>query len=119
VLAYEGRGLTYYELGLDEAAAADYRSALDRQPRAETYHQLGLALRNLGELGQALVQLDHAITFAPGTGRYYFGRGRVRNQVGDEAGAVADFQADLRLSPADTERRAKIQAWLARRGITD
>jgi tetratricopeptide (TPR) repeat protein len=119
VLAYEGRGLTYYELGLDEAAAADYQSALARQPRAEVYHQLGLALRNLEHWDQALDQLDRAIAYAPGTGRYYFSRGRIRAHVGDENGAIADFQAYLRLSPTDTERRARVQAWLAKRGISN
>jgi tetratricopeptide (TPR) repeat protein len=118
VLAYEGRGLTYYELGLYQAAAEDYRSALDRQPRAETFHQLGLALRNSKEWDQALAQLDQAIAFAPGAGRYYFSRARIRAHLGDEAGAAADFQAYLRLSPADADRRERVEAWLAQRGIT-
>jgi tetratricopeptide (TPR) repeat protein len=117
VPAYERRGLAYYELGLDQAAAEDYRSALDRQPRAEIYHQLGLALRKLKEWDQALAQLDRAIAFAPGTGRYYFSRARIRADAGDEAGAAADFQAYLHLSPIDDQRRERVEAWLAKRGI--
>jgi tetratricopeptide (TPR) repeat protein len=118
VLAYEGRALTYHELNLDLAAAEDYRSALDRQPRAETYHQLGLVLRDLKEWDQALTQLDQAIAFAPGTGRYYFSRGRIRAHLGDETRAAADFQSYLRLSPVDADRREKVEGWLAQRGLT-
>jgi tetratricopeptide (TPR) repeat protein len=103
---------------LDQAAAEDYRSALDRQPRAEIYHQLGLALRKLKEWDQALAQLDRAIAFAPGTGRYYFSRARIRADTGDEAGAAADFQAYLHLSPVDDQRQERVEAWLAQRGIT-
>jgi tetratricopeptide (TPR) repeat protein len=92
---------------------------LAREPHAETYHQLGLALRNLGRFDEALAQFDQALTFAPGTGFYYFSRGRLRARLGDEAGASADFQAYLRLVPSDPERREKVQTWLAQRGFSN
>lgn len=119
VLAYEGRALTHYELGANEAAIADYRQALAREPHAETYHQLGLALRNLGRFDEALTQFDQALAFAPGTGFYYFSRGRLRARLGDEGGASADFQAYLRLVPSDPERRGKVETWLVQRGISN
>ncbi|MFQ5858898.1 MAG: tetratricopeptide repeat protein, partial [Anaerolineae bacterium] len=118
--AYEGRGLAYYEIGLDEAAAADYTSALDRAPRAETHHKLGLALRNLKRWDEALGHLDRAIARAPGTARYYFSRGRIRARQGDEGGAIADLRRFLRLAPQDdNERRGRVRAWLAERGILE
>jgi tetratricopeptide (TPR) repeat protein len=120
VLAYEGRGLAYYEIGSYEAAVADYRSALAHEPRAETCHQLGLALRNLKRWDEALAELERAIARAPGVGRYYFSRGRVYAWLGDENSAIVDFQTYLRLSPpTDAERRAKVKAWLTERGVSD
>lgn len=119
VLAYEGRGLAYYEISLWEEAVGDYRSALALTPRAETYHQLGLALRNLQRRQAALAQLDQAIARAPGTGYYYFSRGRIRAYLGDESSAGADFQAYLRLAPQDErERRTRVRRWLAEHGIS-
>jgi tetratricopeptide (TPR) repeat protein len=117
VPAYEGRGLAHYEIGLHDDAAADYNSALARGPRAETYHQLGLVLRDLKQPDQALANFDRAIAREPGTARYYFSRGRVRVALGDLGAAAADFRAYLRLAPPDdAERRARVEAWLADHG---
>ncbi len=117
VLAYEGRALAHYEVGAYEAAVADYRLALAREPRAETYHQLGLALRDLQRWEEALEALDLALARAPGMGRYYFSRGRIYARMGDEERAAADLRAYLRLAPSsDAERRERVKAWLAQRG---
>jgi tetratricopeptide (TPR) repeat protein len=116
-LAYDGRALTHYEIGVYEAAVADYRLALAREPRAETYHQLGLALRNLKRWDEALEALDVALARAPGMGRYHFSRGRLHAQMGDEERAAADLRAYLRLAPSsDAERRERVKSWLAQRG---
>jgi tetratricopeptide (TPR) repeat protein len=120
ISAYEGRALAHYELGEFEAAVEDYRAALAREPRAETYSQLGLVLAYLKRWDESLAAMDLAVARAPGIGRYYFGRGRVRNALGDIEAAVADFQAYLRLAPAsEASTRQKVAAWLAERGIED
>ena len=118
VPAYEGRGLARYEIGLYDDAIADYDSALALGPRAETYHQLGLVLRDLKRLDQAAANFDRAIAREPGTARYYFSRGRVAAALGDLDGAGADFRTYLRLAPPDdAERRARVEAWLANHGV--
>jgi tetratricopeptide (TPR) repeat protein len=118
VPAYEGRALARCEIGQFEAAVEDYWAALAREPRAETYFQLGLALRSLQRWDGSLAALDLAIARAPGMGRYYFGRGRVRNALGDQDAAINDFQAYLRLAPAsEASTRQRVAAWLAERGI--
>lgn len=120
VPAYEGRALAHYEIKEFEAAVADYQAALSLQPRAETYHQMGLALRNLGRWDEALVALDHALARAPGVGRYYFSRGRIYYRLGDEDRAAADFRVYLRLTPEDVlERREAVRTWLGERGYVD
>jgi len=120
VPAYEGRALTHYEIGEFEAAVEDYEAALAREPRAETYYQLGLALHNLKRWDASLAALDRAIARAPGLGRYFLGRGRVQNALGDQDAAVADFQAYLRLAPAsEANTREMVAAWLAVRGIEE
>jgi len=116
--AYEGRGLACYEIGSTEAAVEDYQAALERAPRAETHHRLGLALRDLGRWDEAMTHLDRAIARAPGTGRFYFSRGRLRARQGDETSAITDLQTYLRLSPRDIdERRARVKNWLAEHGM--
>jgi tetratricopeptide (TPR) repeat protein len=118
VPAYEGRALAHYEIGQFEAASKDYQAALEREPRAETYFQLGLALRSLQRWDESLAALDLAITRAPGMGRYYFGRGRLHNALGNQDAAVSDFQTYLRLAPeSEASTRQKVAAWLAERGI--
>ncbi|MFQ5596111.1 MAG: CHAT domain-containing protein, partial [Anaerolineae bacterium] len=117
--AYEGRGLAYYEIGSTEPAVKDYKAALERAPRAETHHKLGLALRDLGHWDEALAHLNRAIARAPGTGRFYFSRGRLRARLGDESSTITDLQTYLRLSPRDdTERRVRVRTWLKERGIS-
>jgi tetratricopeptide (TPR) repeat protein len=118
VPAYEGRALANYEIGQFEAAVKDYRAALDREPRAETYFQLGLALHALDRWDESLAALDLAIARAPGVGRYYFGRGRLHNARGDADAAIADFRAYLRLAPpSEAPTRQNVAAWLAERGL--
>jgi len=118
LLAYEGRGLSYYEIGQYGAAEEDFQSALKRNPRADTHHKLALTLRNLNRLDEALIQLDQAISRAPGTADYYFSRGRVRARLGNEKEAAVDFKACLRLSPEDEkERRSRVESWLSERGF--
>jgi tetratricopeptide (TPR) repeat protein len=118
VLAYEGRGLAYYEIGQYGAAEEDFHSALKRNPRADTHHKLGLTLRNLNRLDEALTQLDQAISRAPGTADCYFSRGRVRARLGNEKEAAGDFKAYLRLSAEDEkERRARVEGWLSAHGF--
>lgn len=117
-LAFERRGLAHYEIGSYEAAVADYASALAHEPRAETHHQLALALRNLKRWDEALAHLDRAIARAPGRGHYYFSRGRIRAWLGNEDSAIADFQAYLRLAARDDgKRRDRVRGWLTERGI--
>ncbi len=118
VLAYEGRGLAHYEIGQYEAAMENFQSALKRNPRADTHHKLGLALRNLDRLDEALTQLDQAVARAPGTADYYFSRGRVYAAMKNEKEAAADFKAYLRLSPEEEkERRSRVEGWLSERGF--
>lgn len=118
--AYGGRALTYYLMEKYEDAITDYRSELAREPWAKTHHQLGLALRNLERLDEALVELEQAVARAPGEGRYYFSRGRLLARMGDEGRAIADFKTYLRLSSAtDTARRERVKEWLKERGILD
>jgi tetratricopeptide (TPR) repeat protein len=112
--------LAHALLGQLDEAVAGYRQELARAPRAETYHALALALRDLGRLDEALDALERAVARAPGDGRYYFSRGRVLARLGDEDRAIADFRSYLRLAPpADADRRARVGKWLEEQGVSD
>jgi tetratricopeptide (TPR) repeat protein len=116
--AYEGRGLTYFEIGENKKAEKDFHSASMQYPTAEIHHKQALALRNQGKLDEALKQIDKAIIRAPGTGYFYFSRGRIHIRMNDEVSAAIDFQTYLRLSPEDDAgRRTKVKHWLAERNV--
>ncbi len=70
----------------------DLSAYLEKHPQdAETWYNRALTLVNLERYKEALSDLDRTLELDPNFTRAYRARGNVRKQLGDEAGAAADF----------------------------
>jgi len=114
--AYEGRGLARFAMAEYERAATDFRTALEREPKAETYNRLSAALDAQGRLAEAKEALAEAITRAPWACHYRFNRWRVLVKLKEATAAREDAREYLRLCPKGPERE-RLERWLA--AVTD
>lgn len=109
--AYEARGLARFALGEHERAADDLRTALKREPTAETYNRLSAALDSMDRLAEAREAMGQAITRAPWACHYRFNRWRILVKLRDTAAAGEDAREYLRLCPKGPERE-RLERWL-------
>jgi Tfp pilus assembly protein PilF len=86
-------------------ARAELDSAITRFPGFGSLHKnAGLAAFRAGDHGAALKSLDRALELDPGLAAARGLRARVRAAGGDRTGARADWEAYVKLGPADAER---------------
>ncbi len=106
---YFNRGLAYLRLKQFQLARSDFDQVLRKQPRhADAFFNRALAWNGLNRPKETLDDLTRALeSDAPYT-RVFFFRARVRDRVGDAAGARADRLEGLRLQPKDA------LSWIAR-----
>jgi Tfp pilus assembly protein PilF len=80
-----------------------FRDCLKDDPKnPEVLDGLGVAMVMQGRYKDALVPLDKALVISPGNGSYRNNRGVARMELGDYAGAEADFgAADASQNPDD------------------
>ena len=81
--------------------------------------ELGRAgcLRGLGRLPEALAAFDAAVALKPDHAMAIDLRGRVKQQMNDFAGALADYEKALELSPGEADTMNQL-AWIVNRGST-
>ncbi len=93
VIAYGNRGLVRYELGDIEGAIADWQTALHYRPHYATAHyNLGLHYAQQGNPTAAEAALTAALAASPNLAEAYYHRGNVREILGDQDGALDDWQ---------------------------
>ena len=89
-----------HRAGDTEAAGAAYDAVLDRAPaHTEALHLKGIFLGQGGRMDEALGYLDRAVAGAPGDARILANRAKLRLDMRDVAGAVADYTAALEAIP--------------------
>ncbi len=110
---YNGRGSSYYWLGQDQAANADYSKVLELDPQAGyAYNNLANLYANIGDYEQALEYYTTAVTLALGTGEItYNNRASIYIETGEYDLAQSDIDTAHAINPdyADLYLR---QAWL-------
>ena len=111
--AYYNRGVTYGELGQNEAALADYDEAIRLKPNfTEAYNNRGVTKVHLGQNETALTDYDKALLLKPDYADAYNNRGNAKKNLGQYEAALADYDKALRLKPkyADAyNNRAAVQ----------
>jgi len=89
----------YGKAGKLPEALHEANLSLAASPNSTAYYMKGLALARLGQLPQAATALAAAIAIDANPVLPYVELGRVRAQLGDNAGAVAAYQGALQRQP--------------------
>jgi lipoprotein NlpI len=99
-LAYNSRGIAYYnEKDLDRAVA-DYSEAIRLDPKyAAAYNNRGVAYRDRGDFDGAIADFSDAILLAPNYAFAFGNRGVAYFQKKDLDRAIADFNDVILLDP--------------------
>lgn len=107
----------YEEDGRFAEAETTLRDALRRWPGDASLHvALGIVLRKVGRLREAVEHFDHAIEFDSAYSTAWFERGATFERGGALADAAADFRQALALDPQNAAAHASLGAGCARRG---
>jgi protein O-mannosyl-transferase len=106
-LARSARGKYYYMLSshaknasekqnLEDKALADFREAIKAGTKeAEVYEGTGVILETRGDLKNALVFLNKAISIDPKKGRAYYNRAMILDGLGQKEEAIKDYSVAL------------------------
>jgi Tfp pilus assembly protein PilF len=93
-------GSTLGQLGKLDAAAAEFRTALQLDPHMAPAHTLlGVALRRQGDRLGALAQFRKAVQIDPNDAESEYDLGMELKSLGDSAGAIAAFQKAIASKP--------------------
>jgi tetratricopeptide (TPR) repeat protein len=102
-MAYNSRGLAFFDKGEFDLAIKDYNSAIEQRPSAAEYYvNRGTAFCEKGDFIRSLADLDKAISLKPGEYMAYNNRGNVLYRKGDLEPALADFNAAIKLKPSES-----------------
>lgn len=132
--AYHYRGLLHQHMGDAASALADWSAAITHWPRyPEPHYYRALMYLAQGQKQQALIDLEATLACDPTMVVAYSQRGDLRHQLGDIAGAVADWElavyndfsleeakqklADAQQACYDAKLTAILEAPLAAKGL--
>ena len=102
--------------GLADKVAVN-EALLRRDPRdAGSRTELGVALSALGRIGDALTQLNQAVTDDPKTQRAWYALGTLRAKRGEFAEAEAAFTRAVEIDPNDAKAQNNLGAVLLSQG---
>jgi len=100
--AFYHRGIAFFKNGDYEKALADFNKAQDLSPELSVlWMYKGFTYRNMGQLDEAVNCFSNYISRNPtDTSAYsYILRGKMKYELGDFQGAVADYDLAIRLRP--------------------
>ena len=93
-------------------AVAVFQKALALEPNSVAAHlNLGMALREKGDLDAALEHLRPVAPPIPTNARIQYELGQTLRQSGDLAAAVAAFEKALEIEPGDARRLLRARGW--------
>lgn len=104
-IAYDNRGNAYDYLGNAQKAIADYDIAIvvgaDSSLQYLFYYDRGLTYLRLGQLEQALEDLNNSINLNPEFPKAYGNRGNAYQRLGQLENALADYNKVIEISSSD------------------
>lgn len=99
-VAYNGRGLAFYEIKQYDAAVSDFIQALKLDPDfATAYYNRGNAYDARKDYGKAIADYSKAIGYKPEYAKAYNNRGLTYGRVGKFKKAINDFTQAVRIDP--------------------
>jgi tetratricopeptide (TPR) repeat protein len=105
--AYKAQGIILHRDKRYEDEAAVYRRGLLTDGE-EAYYFLGVALKNLNRLDEAISTLQQALRLNPAYARAHTRLGEILAARGDSAAARDEFRKALQFDPADTAARTEL-----------
>jgi Tfp pilus assembly protein PilF len=94
-----------------QAAIADLNFVIKNsmQEKATNYGARGYGYLLTGNYAAAKLDYDKAIALDPQDPLHVFNRGQAKQMSGDKAGAIADYEAALKLKPGMVEAVEKLK----------
>lgn len=97
-IAYNGRGLAFYEIKQYDAAVSDFVQALKLDPDfATAYYNRGNAYDARKDYGKAIVDYSKAIGYKPEYAKAYNNRGLTYGRISEYKEAINDFTRAVRI----------------------
>ncbi len=98
--AYLNRGIAYFSTNPNQALQ-DLQQALKMLPdkTSEITGNIGTIQMNIGEIDNALKNLDLAINSGSKDPNIFVNRGKIRQNLGDKDGAITDYKTAVSLNP--------------------
>ena len=110
-------GKQHYMAGEFREASRYLREASEIAPEsAETWRALGFALKENGNVPDAIGAFNTAIRIAPENADGHFGLGLIQSENGDQGSAVRSFDEALRLKPNHSAAQRALVSSLLRNG---
>lgn len=106
------RGVKRLEAKDYEGARYDFEQTITLAPHATAYYQRGLAYQGLGELQQAITDLDKAVKLQPNQAKFHEARGEVYRQLNNIEMALANYAQAKELGAETAARKhQELQNW--------
>ena len=103
-LAYNNRGLAYYNLNEYETAIRDYNRAIKVEPDfAFAYYNRGSAYHKLGRYDEAMQDYNKSLELDPTDADVYNNRGMLFYDLEQYNDAMDDFKISIKINPANAE----------------
>jgi protein O-mannosyl-transferase len=117
-LAYNQRGMAYYDMGRLDTARQDFEKAIALNPSYyDACNNLGMTLYKMGNLDDAIGEFDRAIALNSSSREAYNNRGIIFNDRGQLQKAIEDFRMAIALDPSYYNAYANMGTAYGKAGI--
>src|SRR5438876_730338 len=112
--------LTWRQSAIYHGLVTLYTATLARNPGCWMAHyNLGIVLRDQGEMDQAITHYRHAVALRPNYAEAHYNLGRLLVQKGQLDDAIAHYKKALEINPADAEAHNNLGVTLFGSGRVD
>ena len=112
--------LTWRQVAVYHDLVTLYTATLARNPGCWMAHyNLGIVLRDQGEMDQAITHYRHAVALRPNYAEAHYNLGRLLVQKGQLDDAIAHYKKALEINPADAEAHNNLGVTLFGSGRVD
>lgn len=98
-IAFNNRGVIYYQVGALHKAMADFDHSLKLKPASVVYCNRGTIRTDLGDCRGALVDYQTAIELDPHSALAFNNRGLIYSKLGNTQRAIADYNEAISRNP--------------------
>jgi lipoprotein NlpI len=119
-LAYNQRGMAFYDMGRLDFARKDFEKAIALNPSyIDAHNNLGMTLYKTGGLDDAIEEFDKAIALDASYKEAYNNRGMIFNDKGQLDRAIEDFKMAITLDPYYYKAYANMGTAYGKAGLFD